>query len=169
MDRHPMPESARMPERNGTQMKVVLLQDVKGSGKKGDMLEVSDGYARNFLLPRKLAKEANAQVMNELKNAAQAKAYRIKTETEAARKAAAAINGKTVKMFSRAGQGGRLFGAITAKEIAEELKNNFHVDVDKRKIVLNGDIKAFGTFECEVKLYAGVSAKIYVLVGEQPA
>lgn len=147
-------------------MKVVLLQDVKGSGKKGELIEVSDGYARNFLLPRKLAREASAQVMNELKNAEQAKAYRIKTETEAAKAAAAKIEGKTVKLYAKAGQGGRLFGAVTAKEVSDELKKVFGVDADKRKIVMD-DIKAFGTFTCEVKLYTGVSAKIYVLVGEE--
>lgn len=148
-------------------MKVVLLEDVKGNGKKGDLIQVSDGYARNFLLPRKLAKEANAQVMSELKNAEDAKKYRIEKKTESARKAAAAIDGKTVKLFAKAGQGGRLFGSVTAKEISDELKKMYHVDADKRKIILNGDIKGFGTYECEVKLYAGVSAKVYVTVGEQ--
>lgn len=148
-------------------MKVVLLQDVKGSGKRGELVQVSDGYARNFLLPRKLAKEANAQVMSELKSAESAKAWKIQKETEEARAAAASINGKTVRLFAKEGQGGRLFGSITAKEIAEELKKSFHVDVDKRKIALDGEIHAFGTYECEVKLYSGVSAKIYVLVGEQ--
>ncbi|QAT49380.1 50S ribosomal protein L9 [Caproiciproducens sp. NJN-50] len=148
-------------------MKVVLLQDVKGTGKKGELVQVSDGYARNFLLPRKLAKEANSQVMSELKSAESAKAWRIQKETEEARAAAASIEGKTVRLFAKAGQGGRLFGSVTAKEVAEELKKSFHVDVDKRKIDLDGDIRAFGTYECEVKLYTGVSAKIYVLVGEQ--
>lgn len=124
-------------------MKVVLLQDVKGSGKKGDLIEVSSGYARNFLLPRKLARVANAQVMNELKNAEQARQWRIRRETEAAKAAGKAINGKTVKLFAKAGQGGRLFGSITAKEISEELKRSFHVEIDKRKIALDSDIKAF--------------------------
>ena len=149
-------------------MKVVLLQDVKGSGKKGELIDVSDGYARNFLLPRKLAKEANSQVMNELKNAEEAKAWRVQQDTEAAKAAAASINEKTVKMYAKAGQGGRLFGSITSKEVSDELKKNFGVEVDKRKIAME-DIKAFGTFTCEVKLYAGVSAKIYVMVGEQQA
>lgn len=148
-------------------MKVVLLQDVKGTGKKGALVQVSDGYARNFLLPRKLAKEANAQVMNELKNAESAKAWRIRKETEKARADAASIEGKTLRLYAKAGQGGKLFGSITAKEVAEELKKSFDVDVDKRKILLDGDIRAFGTYECEVKLYTGVSAKIYVLVGEE--
>lgn len=148
-------------------MKVVLLADVKGSGKKGELVNVSDGYARNFLFPRKLAKEANAQAMNELKNAEEAKAYKIKTETEAAQKAAAILEGKTVKMTAKAGQGGRLFGSVTAKEIAEALKEQFKVDIDKRKIVVDGDIKAFGSYVCEIKLYAGISAKMFVMVGEK--
>lgn len=148
-------------------MKVVLLKDVKGSGKKGELINVSDGYARNYLLPRNFAKEANAQVMNELKSAEDAKNYKIKKETEAARASAKTIDGKTLKMFAKAGQGGKLFGSITSKEISDELKRLFGVDVDKRKIILGNDIKAFGTYECEVKLYSGVSAKIYVAVGEK--
>ncbi len=148
-------------------MKVVLLADVKGSGKKGELVNVSDGYARNFLLPRKLAKEANAQAMNELKNAEEAKAYKIKTETEAAQKAAAILEGKTVKVTGKAGQGGRLFGSVTGKEIAQALKQQFNVEVDKRKISLDGDIKAFGNYPCEIKLYAGITAKMYVMVGEK--
>ena len=96
-------------------MKVLLLADVKGSGKKGELVNVSDGYARNFLFPKKLAKEANAQVMNELKNAADAKAYHVKVETENAQKAAELLNGKNVKIFAKAGQGGKLFGSVTAK------------------------------------------------------
>lgn len=148
-------------------MKVVLLADVKGSGKKGELVNVSDGYARNFLFPRKLAKEANAQAMNELKNAEEAKAYKIKTESEAAQKAAAILEGKTVKVTGKAGQGGRLFGSVTGKEIAEALKQQFKVEVDKRKISVDGDIKAFGNYPCEIKLYAGITAKMYVMVGEK--
>ena len=148
-------------------MKVVLLEDIKGSGKKGELINVSDGYARNYLFPRKLAKKANAQAMNELKNAEEAKAHKIQTEMDNAKAIAGQINGKSVKLYAKAGQGGRLFGSITSKEIAEELKKQFKVDIDKRKISLDGDIKAFGTFECEVKLYNGISAKIYAVVGEK--
>ncbi len=147
-------------------MKVVLLADVKGSGKKGELVNVSDGYARNFLFPKKLAKEANAQAMNELKNAEEAKAYKVKTETEAAKKAAGILEGKTVRLTAKAGQGGRLFGSVTAKEIAEALKEQFGVEIDKRKIAIDGDIKAFGTYSCEIKLYAGITAKVYVMVAE---
>lgn len=148
-------------------MKVVLLEDIKGSGKKGELINVSDGYARNYLFPRKLAKEANAQAMNELKNAEEAKAHKVKTETEAALSTAETLRGQSVKLYAKAGQGGRLFGSVTAKEIAEELKKQFKVDIDKRKIAMDGDIKAFGTYECEVKLYNGISAKIYAVVGEK--
>lgn len=149
-------------------MKVILLQDVKGSGKKGQLIEAADGYARNFLLPRKLAKEANSQAMNELKNAEEAKAFRLKTELENAQKTAAVIEGKSVKLTATAGQGGKLFGSITAKEIAEEIKKQFGVEVDKRKVELPGDIKAFGTYECEIKLHQSVSAKVFAVVGEKP-
>lgn len=148
-------------------MKVVLLADVKGSGKKGELVTVSDGYARNFLLPRNLAKEANAQAMNELRNREESIRFKIETEKKNAQNTADTINGKTVKLTAKAGQGGRLFGAVTAKEIAEELKRSFGVEVDKRKIVLENDIKAFGTYECEVKLYNGITAKIYAMVSEQ--
>lgn len=148
-------------------MRVILLADVKGSGKKGDLINAADGYARNFLLPRKLAKEANEQAMNELKNAEQAKQHKIEVEKAAAADAAKKLNGKTVKLVANAGQGGRLFGSVTSKEISEELKKLYGVDVDKRKLELNTEIKAFGTYECEVKLYTGISAKIFVMVGEK--
>ena len=148
-------------------MKAVLLADVKGTGKKGELVTVSDGYARNFLFPRNLAKEANVQVMNEIKGAQEAKQFHIRQETEEARKTAEAVNGKTLKLTAKSGQGGKLFGSITSKEISEELKRSLHIDVDKKKIVLNGDIKAYGTYECELKLYNSVSAKIYVTVGEE--
>lgn len=148
-------------------MKVVLLADVKGSGKKGELVNVSDGYARNFLFPKKLAKEANAQALNELKNAEESKAFKIKQETEAAQASADKINGKSVSILAKAGQGGKLFGSVTAKEIAEAIKKQYGVDVDKRKIDTNGDMKAFGTYECEVKLYSGITATVKAVVTEK--
>lgn len=147
-------------------MKVVLLADVKGVGKKGELINAAEGYARNFLLPRKLAKEANAQVMNELKNAEASKAFKIKTETEEAQKAADELKDKIVRITAKSGTGGRLFGSVTAKEIAQEIKKQFGVDIDKRKINLSGDIKAFGTYQFEIKLYAGITAKMSVSVTE---
>ena len=148
-------------------MKVVLLADVKGSGKKGELVNVSDGYARNFLFPKKLAKEANAQALNELKNAEESKAFKIKQETEAAQASADKINGKSVSILAKAGQGGKLFGSVTAKEIAEAIKKQYGVDVDKRKIDTKGDLKAFGTYECEVKLYSGITATVKAVVTEK--
>ena len=148
-------------------MKVVLLAEVKGSGKKGELVNVSDGYARNFLFPKKLAKEANAQALNELKNAEESKAFKIKQETEAAQASADKINGKSVSILAKAGQGGKLFGSVTAKEIAEAIKKQSGVDVDKRKIDTKGDMKAFGTYECEVKLYSGITATVKAVVTEK--
>ena len=148
-------------------MKVVLLADVKGSGKKGELVNVSDGYARNFLFPKKLAKEANAQALNELKNAEESKAFKIKQETEAAQASADKINGKSVSILAKSGQGGKLFGSVTAKEIAEAIKKQYGVDVDKRKIDTKGDMKAFGTYECEVKLYSGITATVKAVVTEK--
>ena len=146
-------------------MKVILKQDVKGLGKKGQLVNASDGYARNFLFPKGLAGEANAQSMAEMKNKEDAEKYRIKTETEAAKASAKAIDGKTIKISAKGGQNGKLFGSVTSKEIAEKLKEEFSIDCDKRKISVE-EIKQFGTYEFEVKLYQGISAKLYVMVGE---
>lgn len=148
-------------------MKVILLADVKGSGKKGELVNVSDGYARNFLFPHKLAKEANAQALNELKNAESAKAHRIAEETAAAKEAAKKIDQKSVKLFAKGGQGGRLFGSITSKEIAEAIEKTYKVTVDKRKIEVSGDLKSFGTYECDVRLYTGITAKVFAVVAEE--
>ncbi len=131
-----------------------------------ELINAAEGYARNFLLPRKLAKEANAQVMNELKNAEASKAYKIKTETEEAQKAANELKDKIVRITAKSGTGGRLFGSVTAKEIAQEIKKQFGVEIDKRKINLSADIKAFGTYQFEIKLYSGITAKMSVSVTE---
>ena len=150
-------------------MKVVLLQDVKSIGKKGELKEVSDGYARNFLLPRKLAKEANAQAMNELRNAEAAKEYKIKTETEKAQQNAELLSGKTVKIYAKPGQGGKIFGSVTPKELSEEIQKQFGVEVDKRKVIVEGDIKAFGSYNFDVKFYSGITATMTVAVCEKDA
>ncbi|MGN0544521.1 MAG: 50S ribosomal protein L9 [Acutalibacteraceae bacterium] len=147
-------------------MKVILTQDVKSLGKKGELVNASDGYARNFLFPRKLAVEANAQAMNELKNRESAEKYRLATELQNAKDVAAKIDGKTVKLTAKAGQGGRLFGSVTAKEVAEAISREFGVCVDKRKVTMD-DIKSFGTFSAEIKIYNGVNATVYVNVGEE--
>lgn len=148
-------------------MKVVLLQDVRSIGKKGELKEVSDGYARNFLLPRKLAKEANAQAMNELRNAEAAKEYKIKTETDKAQQNADLLSGKTLKIYAKPGQGGKIFGSVTPKELSEEIKKQFGVEVDKRKVIVEGDIKAFGSYNFDVKFYSGITATMTVAVCEK--
>lgn len=146
-------------------MKVILTADVKGHGKKGELCNVSDGYARNFLFPRKLAVEANAAAMNELKNREAAKAHHIEEEKKEASAAAAKLNGKTVTIHAKAGASGKLFGAVTSKEAAEEIEKQLGVAVDRRKVGMS-DIKAYGDFEAEIKLYPGISAKLTVKVCE---
>ncbi len=145
-------------------MKVILLQDVKALGKKGELVNASDGYARNFLLPKKLAKEANAQAMNEYKNAEDSKNYKIATQKAQAEHDKSVLEGKTFVMTAKAGGNGKLFGSITAKEISASIKKEYHINVDKRKISLSSDIKTHGEFTAEVKLYTGISAKIKILV-----
>ena len=146
-------------------MKVILKQDVKGQGKKGELVTVSDGYARNFLFPRGLAIEADSQAMNELRNREESVAYHKKVEKDAALAAAQTLKDKALTIHAKAGSGGRLFGSVTTKEVAETLEKQVGVKVDKRKITMN-DIKAFGTYTAEVKLYTGVTAEIQVVVAE---
>ena len=147
-------------------MKVILMEDVKSLGKRGELVEASDGYARNYLLPRKLAKEANAQAMNESKNAENSKNYKIATQKAQAEAAKKQLEGKVFKMTARAGQGGKLFGSITSKQVAEEIKKQYNIAVDKRKVVLECDIKEYGTYKAEVKLFTGISANIDIQVSE---
>lgn len=148
-------------------MKVILQQDVKGHGKKGQMVEVSDGYGRNYLLPRKLAVEATAENVNTMKMQDKAKAARLAEEKAQALAAAEQLKGVQVKIKARAGQGGKLFGSITSKEISEELKKQFDMDVSKSKIVLSEPIKSFGAFSVKCRLGSEVSGVINVLVIEE--
>lgn len=147
-------------------MKVILLQDVKALGKKGDLVNASDGYARNFLLPKNLAREANAQAMNEYRNAENSKNFKIATEKKQAEGYKSQLEGKTFEMKAKAGQGGKLFGSITAKQVAEEIKKQYNINIDKRKVVLESDIKEFGSYKADVKLYSGIVANITVKVSE---
>lgn len=146
-------------------MKVVLLQDVKGLGKKGELVNTSDGYSRNFLFPRKLAMEANSQAMSELKNREAAEKHRIDMEIAAAKASAEKLEGKTVRLTAKAGANGKLFGSVTPKDVAAAIAQQFSIELDKRKVVVE-DIKAFGTYPVEVKLYNGISAAMFVMVGE---
>lgn len=147
-------------------MKVILTQDVKSLGKKGEMVNTSDGYARNFLFPRKLAVEADSQALTELKNRESSKKHKVDVETADAKAAAAKIEGTIIEITAKAGQGGRLFGSVTSKEIAMAINKKFNLNVDKRKIAVN-DIKAYGTYQATIKLYQGVTADFSVKVTEE--
>ncbi len=146
-------------------MKVVLLADVKGHGKKGELCNVSDGYARNFLFPKKLAVEADNAALNELKNREEAAAHHKKEEINAAKEIAAKLEGKTVVIKAKAGASGKLFGAVTSKEIALEIKNSLNVTIDRKKMSV-ADIKSYGEYTAEIKLYQGITAKLNVKVTE---
>ncbi|MBR0235767.1 MAG: 50S ribosomal protein L9 [Clostridia bacterium] len=145
-------------------MKVLLLADVKALGKKGDVVNTSDGYARNFLFPKKLAVEAGAQVMSEIKSRDEAAARKVALETESAKQTAKKLESITVKLRAQSGADGKLYGAITTREVAEQLKAQFDIDVDRRKISLPEPIKAYGSYSLDVKLYTDVSGKINIVV-----
>ena len=148
-------------------MKVILLQDVKAQGKKGDLINVSDGYARNFLLPKGLAKEANKQAMNEFEGKKEAAEYHRNMEEEKARNIAKRMEDMTVRLSAKAGAGGKLFGSITSKDVSAALKEQFNLDIDKRKMELKDGIKTCGVAEVPVKLYPGVVGKFKVSVTEE--
>ena len=148
-------------------MKVILQQDVRGQGKKGQMIEVAEGYARNFLLPRKLAVPATADAVNTMKlkeKAKKAEDARLKAEAEAV---AEKLKGAVVKLTAKAGSNGKLFGAVTTKEISEGLQKQYGIDVPKQKLVLEDPIKAFGSYQVKAKLGFEVSGTVYVSVFEE--
>ena len=145
-------------------MKVILLCDVKGQGKKDQIINVSDGYARNFLFPQKKAVPADAKATNELRGKEEAKQFRIEEDRKAAKALADKISGTEIKIKMAHGQDGRLYGSVTAKDIAEKLKSMLGVDIDKRKISLGDSIKAYGSYNVEIKLYTDVSATFIVKV-----
>ena len=148
-------------------MKVVLLSDVKGQGKKGQVVNVSDGYARNFLFPKNLATPADNQIINELKGKEEARLRQIELEKQAARDTAEKLKNVTVKIKAQAGADGRIYGSVTSKEIAEQLAAQHKITIDKRKISLADPIKAFGTYLPEVKLYPEITGKITVVVSDK--
>ena len=148
-------------------MKVILLQDVKGKGKKGQMIEASDGYARNFLLPRKMAIEATADNVNTMKMNDKAKAEQQAREKAQAQEFAQKLKDITVEIKAKAGTGGRLFGSITSAEVSEALKTQFGMNIDKKKIVQEEPIKSFGTFSMKAKLGYEIVATITIHVSEQ--
>ena len=148
-------------------MQVILTQDVKGKGKKGQMVNVSDGYARNYLIPRGLATEATKSNINVLKGKQEQLEYKIKTETEEAKAIVEKMKEIKVVINAKAGANGKLFGSVTSKEVAEELTKQHHMKLDKKKFVLpDGGIKTLGVTEIDVKVYTGITGKLRVEVLE---
>ena len=145
-------------------MKVILLCDVKGQGKKDQIIEVSDGYARNFLFPQKKAVAADAKATNELKNKEEARQFKISEDRKAARALAEKINNVEIEIVMGHGADGRLYGSVTSKDIAEELRKRIGQDVDKRKIQMKETIKAYGKYDVELKILGDISAKFVVYV-----
>lgn len=148
-------------------MKVILTKDIRGQGKKGQLVEVSDGYARNFLMPRGLAKEATKENLNVMHGQQEAEAYKKQMALEDARALAERLEKITVRIKAKSGDNGKLFGSVTSKEIAEELLSAEHIKIDKKKMVLPDGIKSLGTTEVEIKLHPGVSARLKVAVSEK--
>ena len=148
-------------------MKVILQQDVKGQGKKGQLVNVSDGYARNFLLPKKLAVIATAENVNTMKQQEKARKAQEAAEKAEAEATAKKLEGLMVKIPAKAGEGGRLFGAVTTKEISDGLKAQFSIDIPKQKLVLDEPIKAYGSYQVKAKLGFEVSGTVYVTVCEE--
>lgn len=147
-------------------MKVIFLQDVKGSGKKGEVKTVADGYARNMLLPKGYAVEATAKNMNLLEGQKASAQHKIDLEIAAAKESAAKVKGKKVKISAKAGSNGKLFGSVTAGNVADALNEQFGVKVDKKKIALSTDIKNFGSYTAVIKFYNGITETIDIDVDE---
>ena len=148
-------------------MKVILQQDVKGQGKKGQLIEASEGYARNYLLPRKLAIAATADAINTMNLQEKARRAEEARQKEAAMAAAEQLKALLVKIPAKAGTGGRLFGAVTTKEISDALKQQHNVDIPKQKLVLDDPIKSFGTYQVKARLGFEISGTVNVLVCEE--
>ena len=148
-------------------MKVILTQDVKAQGKKGDLINVSDGYANNFLLKKGVAKVATKQAINELEGKKGAEEYRRNQEEEKAKNIADRMKEFTVKLTAKSGKEGKLFGSITSKDVAQALKEQYNIEVDKRKIDLPDGIKTCGTRDVNVSLYHGVTGTFKVQVTEE--
>ena len=148
-------------------MKVILQQDVKGQGKKGQLIEASEGYARNYLLPRKLAIAATADAINTMNLKEKARRAEEARQKEAAMAAAEQLKALLVKIPAKAGSGGRLFGAVTTKEISDALKAQHNVDIPKQKLVLDDPIKSFGTYQVKARLGFEISGTVNVLVCEE--
>ena len=148
-------------------MKVILNADVKGQGKKGEMVEVSEGYARNYLLPRNLAIKATADNLNTLKQKEQAKKAQVEREKAKAKENAARLAASVVKVRAKGGDNGKLFGSVTSKEISEALKEQYGIELEKNRIVLEENIKSFGSYEVKCRLGHEISGTIHLVVTEE--
>lgn len=145
-------------------MKVILLSDIKGVGKKDEVINASDGYARNYLLPKKLAVEANTENMNKLNNKKEAANYRKDIEKQNAEELAKKLKGIMLKIKVKSGENGKIFGGVTAKEISDNLKEQYNFNIDKKKIELKETIKTLGSFNISIKLFEGITANLKVEV-----
>mgnify|MGYP000418753988 FL=1 len=145
-------------------MKVILLDNIKGVGKKDEIINASDGYARNFLFPKKLAVEANNENMSKLKAKKQSEQYKKDVNKENAEKIAKKLDDITLTIKVKAGENGKIFGGVTSKEISEELRKQYKIDIDKKKIILNENIKNLGSFDISMKLFEGVTGKLKIKV-----
>ena len=145
-------------------MKVILTQDIKGVGKKDEIINTNDGYARNFLLPRKMAVEANSQNMSLLQGRKDSANFKKEQEKENALKIQDKLSKIMLKIKVKAGGNGKIFGSITSKEIATELKNQYSIEIDKKKILLKDSIKEIGVFNIEIKLYEGIIGKLKIQI-----
>lgn len=145
-------------------MKVILLENIKGVGKKDEVIDASDGYVRNFLFPKKLAVEANAENMNKLNNKKNSEQHKKNVEKEKALEIANKMKDITLVIKVKAGDNGKIFGGVTSKEISENLKQQFNIEVDKKKVVLNENIKNLGVFNVSVKLFEGIVGNLKVNV-----
>lgn len=148
-------------------MKVILLEDIKGKGKKDQVLEVSDGYARNYLLAKKLAIEADTKALNELKSREASRQHKYEVEKQAAEELATQLETITLVLPHEAGKDNKLYGAITTKEIAQQLKHEYSIEVDKKKLFMEAPIKTFGTYKIIAKLFTGVTAAVTIQVVEK--
>ena len=145
-------------------MKVLLLKDVKSQGKQGEIIDVSDGYAVNFLIPKKLAVRANNAIMSEVRSKEEARLHKIETEKAEARALAAKLESTIVKLHAASGSDDKLYGSITNKDVAETLEKDYGIVIDKRRITLNEPIRSYGTDTLDVKLYPEISGTIHLVV-----
>lgn len=147
-------------------MEVILNEDIRALGKKGQKVNVSDGYAKNFLFPKKLATEANASSINEMKSKKEAADFKTAQAKAAAEELKQQIEGKTVELHIKSGANGKLFGAVTGKEISVAFKEKYGYDIDKKKISIQDNIKNFGTYPVVIKLFSEITANISVIISE---